>query len=269
VVFENSPMYIARTPRQATHATFDEIFVCRQLSGTLTLEQNSRQVVLEPGDLALIDPQLPYVGKFSSGSNLLVLKVPRPALEARVGRTRDMVAHPIKPSAAECDLTSSLLAMLPAYSDRMGPGAEDIVKEQVLDLIAVSLTKALGTNRPAVSTARSLALLNVRAAIEKRLTDPGLDAGAVAAAAGISVRYANALLAHEGTSIVRLIQARRLARCRRALEDPLQAHRTLTEIAYGWGFSDMTHFSRRFRAAYGSLPSEYRNMANKTIRPHH
>jgi AraC-like DNA-binding protein len=79
------------------------------------------------------------------------------------------------------------------------------------------------------------------AAIEARLTDPALDAGAVATAAGISVRYVNAVLAREGTSIVRLIQARRLARCRKALEDPLQSHRTLSEIAYGWGFSDMTH----------------------------
>jgi error-prone DNA polymerase len=38
---------------------------------------------------------------------------------------------------------------------------------------------------------------------------------------------------------MRLIQARRLARCRYALEDPNQAHRTVSEIAYGWGFSDM------------------------------
>jgi AraC-like DNA-binding protein len=47
------------------------------------------------------------------------------------------------------------------------------------------------------------------------------------------------------------------------LEDPLQAHRTLSEIATGWGFSDMTHFGRRFKAAYGVLPSEYRALIKK------
>ncbi len=36
--------------------------------------------------------------------------------------------------------------------------------------------------------------------------------------------------------IMRLIQARRLARCRSALEDPSDTHRTISEIAYGWGF---------------------------------
>ena len=44
---------------------------------------------------------------------------------------------------------------------------------------------------------------------------------------------------------------------RKALEDPLQAHRSVSEIAYGWGFSDMTHFGRRFKQAYGVLPSVY------------
>ena len=42
--------------------------------------------------------------------------------------------------------------------------------------------------------------------------------------------------------------------------DPLQAHRTVTEIATGWGFSDMTHFGRRFKAVYGVLPSEFRRL---------
>jgi AraC-like DNA-binding protein len=100
--------------------------------------------------------------------------------------------------------------------------------------------------------------LNIHAAIEARLADPALDAKTVAAAAGVSVRYANAVLAEEGTSIMRLIQTRRLARCRRALDHPLQNHRTISEIAYGWGFSDMTHFGRRFKAAFGRSPRDYR-----------
>jgi AraC-like DNA-binding protein len=101
-------------------------------------------------------------------------------------------------------------------------------------------------------------LVNLRAAVEARLANPALDAEIVAAAAGVSVRYANAVLAQEGTSITRLIQTRRLARCRQALEDPLQGHRNISEIAYGWGFSDMSHFGRRFKAAFGSSPRDYR-----------
>jgi AraC family transcriptional regulator, positive regulator of tynA and feaB len=77
VMFENSPMRIARTPRQVMQATTDDLFICRQMSGVLQLEQNGHHVVLEAGDITLIDPLMPYVGKFCTNSNLLVLKIPR------------------------------------------------------------------------------------------------------------------------------------------------------------------------------------------------
>jgi AraC family transcriptional activator of tynA and feaB len=269
ILFNNSPMDVSRTPHHIVRATSDELFVCRQMSGLLALEQNGREIAIEAGDITLIDPLIPYRGKFSQGSNLLVLKVPRRALEARVGGTREMVLRPIKPSQAEGSLLSSFATILPPHVGRMSPVVENLAKEHVLDLLAVSLTTAIGAHTPRVSSAHSLALMNVRAAIEARLTDPRLDAGAVAAAAGISIRYANAILAREGTSIMRLILARRLARCREALRDPSQAHRTLSEIAYGWGFSDMTHFSRRFKAAYGVLPSEDRSLAHPSASATH
>lgn len=149
--------------------------------------------------------------------------------------------------------------MLPTHVGALGAAAREIIQDQALDLIAVSFAKAMEGGATRVSSARSLALLNLRAAVEARLADPALDAEKVAAVAGISVRYANAVLAQEGTSITRLIQERRLARCQRALGDPLQRHRTISEIAYGWGFSDMTHFGRRFKAAFGSSPRDYRS----------
>jgi AraC family transcriptional activator of tynA and feaB len=258
VLFENSPMYISHTVRHLARAAIDEIFVCRQVGGQLALEQDGREVLLEPGDIALLDPRLPYTGTFFRGSRLLVLKIPRELLQARVGKTRQMIARGIKPSEAEHSLTSAFLAMLPDYAGRLGVTAEGIVKDQVLDLMAVSLAKAMQARLPRISSARSLVLTQVRAAIERRLADPALDAATVAAAAGVSVRYANAVLAEENTSIMRLVQARRLEHCRRALADSSQAHRTVSEIAYSWGFSDTTHFGRRFKAVYGSPPTEYR-----------
>jgi AraC family transcriptional activator of tynA and feaB len=261
VIFENSPMTIAHTARHIARANSDELFVCRQVAGGLTLEQNSREVALQSGDVTLIDPRLPYAGKFFGASKLLVFKIPRRLLEARVGKTLELTARCIKPFEAESGLTSAFLAMLPTYASALGPEAAAIVKDQVLDLIGVSLAKTMRGRRPRVSSCRSIALVSVRAAIGARLTDPNLDAATVAAAAGISVRYANAVLAGENTSIMRLIQSIRLAHCRNALADTGQRHRMVSEIAYSWGFSDMTHFGRKFRAAYGVLPSDYRRLA--------
>ena len=142
-----------------------------------------------------------------------------------------MVMRLIKPVRVEDCLMSSLSAMLPSLAGKMDTISEEMVGNHALDLIAVSLAKTMQADRPRVSSAKALVLSNVRSVIEVRLRDPALDAQAVAVAVGVSVRYANAVLADHDTSIMRLIQARRLARCRYALEDPNQAHRTVSEIA--------------------------------------
>jgi AraC family transcriptional regulator, positive regulator of tynA and feaB len=266
VLFQNSPMQVSHTARHIAHAKSDHVFVCRQVAGVVFFEQGTREIALEAGDVALLDPLLPYEGKFSADSETLVLKVPRRELEARVGKIHDMVAHSIKPVRAEDRLMSSLCAMLPSLAGKIDSISEEMVGNHALDLIAVSLAKTMEADRPRVSSAKALVMSNIRSVIEVRLTDTTLDAQAVADAVGVSVRYANAVLADHDTSIMRLIQARRLARCRYALEDPNQAHRTVSEIAYGWGFSDMTHFGRRFKKAYGILPSEYQIIARRAGR---
>jgi AraC-like DNA-binding protein len=256
VIFENSPMAVHRTGAQIAKSNNDDLFLCRQSSGQLAIEQESRELVLREGDMTLLDPALPYRGRFSPGSKLLVVKLPRKMLEARLGGTRSAAARVMTACNGEASIASAFVASLPAHVGRLRISTEAMVMDQALDLIAGSLASVTGCSR--LSSTATLVLLQVRAAIEARLSDPGLVPQSVAAAVGISVRYANALLARDGMSIFRLILARRLARCRSALEDPTQNHRTISEIAYGWGFSDMTHFSRVFKDAFGFLPSELR-----------
>jgi hypothetical protein len=69
LLFENSPMDV-----WGPRATSDDLFVCRQFAGRLAISQNAHDAVLERGDITLLDPLLPYAGRFHFGSKLLVLK---------------------------------------------------------------------------------------------------------------------------------------------------------------------------------------------------
>lgn len=229
--FDNSGMDVWRTRQHAEDATSADVFFCLQLMGGLVLEQSGRTAILEAGDMALVDPALPYFGRFSTESVLLVLKTPRCALEARVGNSRNTVVRQLKASSGEPRLLATYFASLPSHIDRVSSEGARAVEDHLLDLIAISLCHDA---RPKISSAKSLALLKLRAAIDARLSDPELDPEMAAGAAGISVRYANALLSHEGLSVMRLILARRLERCRAALDDPQQKHRTLSEIAFAF-----------------------------------
>ena len=94
--------------------------------------------------------------------------------------------------------------------------------------------------------------------VEARLDDPDLAPGMVADAAGISTRHLHRLFAAAGLRFADHVRLARLERCRAALGDPGQGRRTVTDIAFSWGFNDAAHFSRSFRAAYGTSPRAWR-----------
>ena len=59
-------------------------------------------------------------------------------------------------------------------------------------------------------------------------------------------------------SFAQEVQSRRLQECRAALESPLSKDRSVTDIAYAWGFNNLTSFYRAFRRRFDVSPSEVR-----------
>jgi AraC family transcriptional activator of tynA and feaB len=258
--FRNAPMAVSRTNVQIANAQTDDIFICRPLSGRLSLEQQGREAVMEAGDFCLLDPLIPYSGRFNGKSRLFCVAVARKSLEARVGSLSALSILKLGDSAL-AELTSGYLALLPQCAATAEPHRAAMFQEQVLDLLAESLVELKDGGRPTLSSPRTVSDARLRSVIEQNLRNPAFSPSMAARLAGISVRYANALLAERGTSLYRLIHSERLDRCRRALQDPTQAHRTVTEIALGWGFTDLPYFSRSFKAAFGLGPRDYRAAA--------
>lgn len=261
VEFSNSPMQVSHTLAHVECTGPDRVFLCCQLSGSILVVQNGREVNLEAGTLMLVEPLLPYDARFSRSSKTLLIKVPRRELRARVGRNRELTGRRVTAARVDDDLALSVAAKLPSLAGRTDSITEQMVGNHVLDLIGLSLARTIGSATGRVSNSKALLLAQIRSVVETRLTDPDLDGQKVADIVGITVRYANALLAEQDSSLHRLILSRRLSRCRFALEDPNQFPRTIAEIAQGWGFSDMTHFGRCFKAAYGVSPREYQKAA--------
>jgi AraC-like DNA-binding protein len=90
------------------------------------------------------------------------------------------------------------------------------------------------------------------------LSDAELTPGEIAAAQHISTRYLHKLFSAEGTTVSAWIRQRRLENCSHDLRDPALAARSVSAIAARWGLPDASHFSRLFRAAFGTSPTEYR-----------
>jgi AraC-like DNA-binding protein len=264
VAFQNSPLKVEHGQAHISRRSSEHLFLCQETSGLVSVEQEGRQITLSPGDMMLLDPALPYSASFPFGSRTLVLKLPRRELQTRLGKTRSMVARLIQLGSTEDSLALSFTAGLPALAGQVRPVCGQLVANFMLDLVALSLAKAVEGTTPRVSSSKAMAILQIRAAVKARLADPALDVQSIADAVGLSVRYANNILASQDTSIGRLILTERLERCRQALEDPVQSGRSVSEVAFGWGFSDLTHFGRCFKKAYGMSPSDYQLSRRKT-----
>jgi AraC-like DNA-binding protein len=92
--------------------------------------------------------------------------------------------------------------------------------------------------------------------IDAYLDDPALSVAAIAADSCISPRHLQRAFAARGTTVTAVIRQRRLERAKAHLIRRRDV--PISHIAHHWGFADLAHFSRLFKAAYGEAPSAYR-----------
>jgi AraC-like DNA-binding protein len=97
------------------------------------------------------------------------------------------------------------------------------------------------------------------------LGNPQLTPSLVAQHFKISPRYVHKLYANEDEAVSRYILRRRLEACHRSLCDAHQSAKTVSTIAFEWGFNNTTHFARVFRDKYGQSPSELRQQALRCL----
>jgi AraC family transcriptional regulator, positive regulator of tynA and feaB len=255
--FECDECLVERTQQRLAGANDDDVLLCRQVVGHIRVYQDGRDAATAPGDVYLLDPRRPFALAVGPGNRSVAFKVPRWEVQARLGEIASYTATMLPQAAAVTALASEFLGMIAVRADAIDPAMGPKVAQQALDLVALAFETGVGAPVQLSST-RTTTLLRLKSIIETRLRDPALKPADVAAAAGISIRYANALLAHDGTSLERFIMLRRLQHCRQALEDPLQLGRTAGDIAYSHGFSDLSHFTRRYKAQFGCSPGESR-----------
>jgi AraC family transcriptional regulator, positive regulator of tynA and feaB len=248
-----APCEVTRSARDARDGIDDYILSVR-LKGRSLFEQGERRVIIEPGMIFIQDCSKPLRIEFIEPSTSFVVNIPRQEFDTRL--TTSEGERVLSTSEPKGGIASEFMQALGLRVASIETALHDRLEKQAADIIALAFAGSDGATP--LSSARAQALRRLKGEIDRRLSDPGLRPADAAAGAGISVRYANALLAEENSSVERYILQRRLERCRRTLEDPLQAHRMIGEVAFAWGFSDHSHFTRRFRAAYGMTPADCR-----------
>jgi AraC-like DNA-binding protein len=240
---------VTRSPRQIARAPAAFFHITVQLAGQCRLSQDGREVILRPGDFALHDNARPFRLMFDDDVVQTVLQIPRAVLLTRLGPPECFTAIRIDGDTGVGGVLSPALTGLPTHVAAICMETRARLAGNLLDMIATAL---LSHGAPA-SLAAEKTLTRIKLWIETELGEQ-LSAERIAASCRLSVRHLNRLFERDGTSLMRYVWERRLARCHRDLIDPAMRHRSIGEIAFASGFNDLSHFSRAYRARYNCSP---------------
>lgn len=263
-VIQSRGLTIERLRREPYHNHQDNYLAVILVSGQYSLEQNGREVFLQPGDMTIYDATRPHRIHSLTGFSKILVTIPRVLMRDRLAGIEHCTALPVAGNMGVGAMASQFMQTATVQAKYLQPEVLTKLSEQTLDL----LTLAFHSVRPQhayLSRSRSLSLRQIKDYVALRLKDTQLDTAMIASGTHLSPRYINDLFCDESTSLMRYVWGSRLEKCRKEiLEFP---HEPVSVIAYKWGFNDMSHFSRAFKKRFGIKPTELRRCANETTQP--
>lgn len=250
------PCGASRRRAEIARDGFETLAVQVVVSGREHFTIDNRTAILGPGDVLIWNTTRPMNFEVIERLEKISVMMPLARLRGWLPRSWHSIASSLPQGSPGASLLNSFIrGMAPDFLAGALRNGEALT-EALIGLVV----SALDTEKSAVDACslRDAQLLLVKQYIDRHLGDPELTPGAIAEANRISLRYLHCLFEPEGTTVLQYVIRERLQRCRRELANPLMAARTITDIAFSWGFQSSTHFSRRFRDAFGMSPNEYR-----------
>ncbi|RDI61336.1 helix-turn-helix domain-containing protein [Nocardia pseudobrasiliensis] len=260
-----SDLQLVRTPRLVRVSPSPLLAVEVQQYTCSRLMQDGTEHELVPGDLFFMDFDLPYELDWQGGgvTTLFIaedaLGLPSETIRAGLGGPRRSALGP---------LVANHIVRLGDCAEALqaDPAAPELGDASV-ELVRALLRSAAGGSEDGTAVPEDILVTQVRDYVLRHLLDADLNPAGIARAHHISVRYLYKACARAEFSLEQWIIAQRLERARDILARPESRYRSIAAIAHGHGFRDATHFARRFRAAYGMTPSQWRQAAGERPAP--
>jgi len=258
-VAQGTGLRLTRTRNQLRAAAPEAVRVGFQVGGRYTLSVGGHDEARDAGHVNLTDLTLPCeFTQYGAAASAASLQLSYKQLGFPVDQVRK--AGQMLPSSPVYALVQGHLAGLCRGADALAASASAAtIGDATLELVRAMISSAGREDARTNSVMNETLYTRIVAFIQQNLTDPGLSPERIAQEHHVSVRQLYKLWMHNDLSLSEWIMSERLEGARRALAAPAKPA-TVAAIARRWGFTDSTHFSRRFRGAYGLSPREWRRL---------
>ncbi|WP_056798460.1 helix-turn-helix domain-containing protein [Bosea sp. Root381] len=227
------------------------IKVLFQTCGTSLFEQDGRRLVIAPGDCLAYDVSRAHVISSSALTKHDVVIIPKHLLEQRGLSVERFRAQQVSARDGAGRLAHEVFISVFNQAPALAPSCEMQVAEALLDLVLLPFLSPFDLQR----SPRAALAGRIKSYIAEHLNEPELSVEQLAVALDRTKRYLHMAFAEEGTTISGYIWQKRLEKCLHELEARPRSGRTLTDIAFFWGFSSSSHFTHLFKKRYGMPPS--------------
>ncbi len=250
-----------RTARGAATSPIDDYGIFLLLAGVWHLTQGGQTRTVEPGSMVLMDSNIPFHSVKPGKARLRAIRIPHRQMDPLIvpGWQRHGIVCAAQPGLG--GLVTQYARALTDEMDRLSAAQADAALDNLCRLFALHSDAQVNHVAPAEHAVHAARLLQVRRHIDQHLADPALTPASVAAAHQMSLRSLHLLFEPTGVSFARHVLRRRLQECHATLTSPAHAQRSVTDIAFAWGFNSLTTFYSGFQHEFGMAPGEVRRAA--------
>lgn len=255
----SGPQVVRHSREHVTRTRVHVHFLHLQAEGESLNRQDQREARLGPGDIAICDNSRPYEIVFERPGRMLIFGFPDDLLRRYIQYPQSIAAKGLSGNRGIGGLLSDFLSDVWRHcQDDREFEISAGVTDAILGLVASAYRQLLGSSidHSSLGAAHRVRIIQY---IEEHLGDSNLTPTRIAETFRITTRYLHHLFSEEDETVARYILRRRLEECARALTSQSQRKRTITSIAFDYGFSSATHFGRAFRSRYDLTPREYRH----------
>ena len=250
-----SPHSTVSSPSQPSNDA--RLLVSLHKKGPALVSQGGRESRIEAGDIFIIDPTRPFyieTGEIETCS----VYIHAAALRSLASELDLATARAIRCDRGVSALLRSAIEELFTHASSITDDVADDIADALLHLLAPVVRSCVSATERCPSRLAAMHRQRIVRFVRENLGDASLDASTIAQGVNLSARHVYQLFENDDKPLMRWVWSERLERCRRDLGQPGLRARSIGEIAFQWGFSNVSHFSRSFKSEYGVTPREFR-----------